>query len=77
MLQKDSQSTIIKAYKTYRVRVWFVSNSERASIVEIGISDRVITPTEENKVLALLAVSLSKSLLEYVGSKEYKDLCNG
>lgn len=44
--------------------------------INVRISQRVVTEAEESKIQAELVIILTKSLLEYVNSQNFKELCN-
>lgn len=66
---------VVKSQKTYRMQVWFVSKSEKIPAFGAQYSNRIVTDTEETKALSLLTTSITKALLEYVNSQEFKELC--
>lgn len=68
---------VVKSQKTYRMQVWFVSKSEKIPAFGAQYSNRIVTDTEETKALSLLTTSITKSLLEYINTQNFKELCNG
>ena len=67
---------VVKSQKTYRMQVWFVSGKEKIPAFGAQYSNRVVTDAEETKVLSLLTTSITKSLLEYINTQDFKELCN-
>lgn len=67
---------VAKSQKTYRMQVWFVNKSEKIPAFGAQHSNRVVTDAEETKVLSLLTTSITKSLLEYINTQDFKELCN-
>ena len=67
---------VVKSQKTYRMQVWFVSKSEKILAFGTQHSNRIVTDAEETKVLSLLTTSITKSLLEYINTQDFKELCN-
>lgn len=67
---------IVKSQKTYRMQVWFISKNEKIPAFGAQYSNRVVTDAEEIKVLSLLTASITKSLLEYINTQNFKELCN-
>jgi len=67
---------VAKSQKTYRMQVWFVSKSEKISAFSIQYFGRVVTNEEETRVLSVLTTSITKSLLEYINTQNFKELCN-
>lgn len=68
---------VVKSQKTYRMQVWFVNKSEKIPAFGAQHSNRIVTDAEETKVLSLLTTSITKSLLEYINTQDFKELCNG
>lgn len=68
---------VVKSQKTYRMQVWFVSKSEKIPAFGAQYSNRIVTDTEETKALSLLTTYITKSLLEYINTQNFKELCNG
>ena len=68
---------VVKSQKTYRMQDWFVSKSEKIPAYGAQYSNRIVTDTEETKVLSLLTTYITKSLLEYINTQNFKELCNG
>ena len=67
---------VAKSQKTYRMQVWFVNKSEKIPAFGAQHSNRIVTDAEETKVLSLLTTSITKSLLEYINTQDFKELCN-
>lgn len=67
---------VVKSQKTYRMQVWFVSKSEKIPAFGAQYSNRIVTDAEETKALSLLTTSITKSLLEYINTQNFKELCN-
>ena len=67
---------VVKSQKTYRMQVWFVSKSEKIPAFGTQYSNRIVTDAEETKALSLLTTSITKSLLEYINTQDFKELCN-
>ena len=67
---------VAKSQKTYRMQVWFVNKSEKIPAFSAQHSNRIVTDAEETKVLSLLTTSITKSLLEYINTQDFKELCN-
>ena len=67
---------VAKSQKTYRMQVWFVSKSEKTSAFGVQYFGRVVTNEEETRVLSVLTTSITKSLLEYINTQNFKELCN-
>lgn len=67
---------VAKSQKTYRMQVWFVNKSEKMPAFGAQHSNRIVTDAEETKVLSLLTTSITKSLLEYINTQDFKELCN-
>lgn len=67
---------VVKSQKTYRMQVWFVSKSEKIPAFGTQHSNRIVTDAEETKVLSLLTTSITKHLLEYINTQNFKELCN-
>ena len=67
---------VVKSQKTYRMQVWFVSGKEKTPAFGAQYSNRIVTDAEETKALSLLTTSITKSLLEYINTQDFKELCN-
>lgn len=67
---------VVKSQKTYRMQVWFVSGKEKIPAFGTQYSNRVVTDAEEAKALSLLTTYITKSLLEYINTQNFKELCN-
>ena len=77
VIQKSIDSNHnVKAHKTYIIYVWFVNDKQNIIATSVRISQRVVTEAEESKIQAELVVILTKSLLEYINSQNFKELCN-
>lgn len=66
---------VVKSQKTYRMQVWFVSGKEKIPAFGTQYSNRIVTDAEESKVLSELTTSITKSLLEYINTQNFKELC--
>lgn len=66
---------VVKSQKLYRVQIYFVGKKGPHVAVEANIHHRVVTDEEEAKVLSLLTTSITKSLLEYINTEKFKELC--
>lgn len=67
---------VVKSQKTYRMQVWFVSKSEKIPAFGTQYSGRIVTDAEESKVMSELTTYITKSLLEYINTQDFKELCN-
>lgn len=77
VLRKVIENNItVKSQKLYRIQIYFIGKGTPYVAVEANIHHRVVTDAEETKVLSLLTSSITKALLEYVNSQEFKELCN-
>lgn len=67
---------VVKSQKTYRMQVWFVSGKEKTPAFSTQYSNRIVTDAEKTITLSLLTTSITKSLLEYINTQNFKELCN-
>ncbi len=67
---------IVKSQKTYRMQVWFVNGKEKIPSFKAQYSNRIVTDAEEDKALSSLTTSITISLLEYINTQNFKELCN-
>lgn len=67
---------VVKSQKTYRVQVWFVTRGENTPAFGVTYSNRIVTESEESKALSIVNIQLTKSLLEYINTQDFKELCN-
>lgn len=66
---------VVKSQKTYRMQVWFVNKKDRIPAFGAEYSGRIVTDAEESKVLSELTTAITKSLLEYINTEKFKELC--
>ena len=64
---------VAKSQKTYRVQVWFVTRGEKIPAFGTQYSNRIVTDAEDTKTLSLLTTSITKSLLEYINTQNFKE----
>ena len=77
VLRKVIENNVaVKSQKLYRIQIYFVGKKGPHVAVEANIHHRVVTDAEEAKVLSLLTTSITKSLLEYINTQDFKELCN-
>lgn len=67
---------VVKSQKTYRIQIWFIGNNEKIPAFGAQYTNRIVTDAEETKALSTLTTSITKSLLEYINTQDFKELCN-
>ena len=67
---------VVKSQKTYRMQVWFVGKGIKEPAFGAQTTQRVVTDAEGIKTLSLLTTAITKSLLEYINTQNFKELCN-
>lgn len=71
-----NSNPVVKSQKTFTAQIWFSYNGTSIVICEANISKRVVTEPEKVKIIEELSVLLTESLLEYISTKNFKELCN-
>lgn len=74
--QTVEANPVVKILKKYEVKVYFVQDKDRTCVFGAQITDRITSDTEKSIILPKLATLLTQSLLEYINTQDFKELCN-
>lgn len=66
----------MKAYKTYKVEVWFVTCDIKYKVATVQQTARVVDNADA-VIMDVLKIELSKTLFTLVGSKAMEEIING
>ena len=66
----------MKAYKTYKVEVWFVTCDFKYKVATVQQTARVVDNADAI-IMDVLRIELSKTLFTLVGSKAMEEIING
>lgn len=66
----------MKAYKIYKVEVWFVKDVNKCKVATVQQAARVVDGAD-TYIMDILKIELSKTLFALVGSKIMEEIING
>lgn len=66
----------MKAYKAYKVEVWFVKDDIKYKVATVQQTARVVDNADAF-IMDILKIELSKTLFTLVGSKAMEEIING
>lgn len=66
----------MKAYKTYKVEVWFVKDSNKCRVAIVQQVARVVDGADD-MIMNIIKIELAKTLFNLIKMKEMEDIING
>ena len=66
----------MKAYKTYKVEVWFIKDTHKHKVATVQQVARVVD-NMDTYIMEVLKIELSKGLFTLVGTKIMEEIING
>lgn len=66
----------MKAYKTYKVEVWYVKDANKCRIAVVQQVARVVDGADD-MIMNVVKIELAKALFKLVKMKEMEDIING
>lgn len=77
VLQKSIKpNAVVKAYKEYNYFLWFVNKGKRHKILEVSMTDRVLSG-QEDAFIRKMNIELSKLIFSFIGSFMYDSIISG
>lgn len=77
VLKTIDANPVIKSQKVYKAQVWFIRGKDKQLAFEETVTCRSVSDYDKESALGKLSSLLTKSLLDYISTQEFKKLCYG